>query len=81
MVRGSPVWPEKQDQLETFPGVSHKVARTFLADIPELGWVMRRRIAAGAASRRSRVSPVNGKVAPWSPDGPARVLSTAACCG
>jgi transposase len=37
MVRGSPVWREKEDMLVTFPGVSNKLARTFLADIPELG--------------------------------------------
>jgi transposase len=46
MVRGSPVWREKEDLLVTFPGVSNKLARTFLADIPELGRLTRRRIAS-----------------------------------
>jgi transposase len=46
MVRGSPVWREKEDMLVTFPGVSNKLARTFLADIPELGRLTRRWIAS-----------------------------------
>jgi transposase len=46
MVRGSPVWREKEDLLITFPGVSNKLARTFLADMPELGRLTRRRIAS-----------------------------------
>jgi transposase len=34
MVRGSPVWREKEDLLVTAPGVGNTLARTFLADIP-----------------------------------------------
>jgi transposase len=46
MVRGSPVWREKEDLLITFPGVSNILARTFLAEVPELGSLDRRRIAS-----------------------------------
>jgi transposase len=45
-VRGSPVWREKEDLLVTFPGVKNILARTFLAEIPELGSLDRRRIAS-----------------------------------
>ena len=46
MVRGSPVWREKEDLLVSFPGVAHKIARTVLADLPELGRLTRREIAS-----------------------------------
>jgi transposase len=46
MVRGSPVWREKEDLLITFPGVAHTIARSVLADLPELGRLTRREIAS-----------------------------------
>jgi transposase len=46
MVRGSPVWREKEDLLVTVPGVGNTLARTFLAEIPELGRLTRRQIAS-----------------------------------
>jgi transposase len=46
MVRGSPVWREKEDLLITFPGVANKIARSVLADLPELGRLTRRQIAS-----------------------------------
>ncbi len=45
-VRGSPVWLEKQELLRSVPGVGPVVARTLLAELPELGALDRRRIAA-----------------------------------
>lgn len=45
-VRGSPLWREKEDLLVTFPGVSNILARTFLAEVPELGSLDRRHIAS-----------------------------------
>jgi transposase len=45
-VRGSPVWRDKEDLLVTFPGVKNILARTFLAEVPELGSLDRRRIAS-----------------------------------
>lgn len=46
LVRSSPAWREKEDLLVTFPGVSNKLARTFLAEVPELGRLNRREIAS-----------------------------------
>ena len=46
MVRGSPVWREKEDLLISFPGVGDTLARTFLAEVPELGSLRRREIAS-----------------------------------
>jgi transposase len=46
LVRGSPAWREKEDLLITVPGVSNTLARTFLAEVPELGNLTRRQIAS-----------------------------------
>lgn len=45
-IRSSPVWREKDDLLRTTPGVGPVVARTLLGDLPELGTLSRRQIAA-----------------------------------
>lgn len=45
-VRGSPVWREKEDLLQSVPGVGPVVARSLLADLPELGALSRREIAS-----------------------------------
>ena len=45
-VRESPTWREKEDLLRSVPGVGPVVARTLLADLPELGKLDRKRIAA-----------------------------------
>lgn len=52
-VRGSPVWREQEDLLASVPGVGKATARTLLAELPELGRLSRRAIAALAG------------VAPW----------------
>jgi transposase len=46
MVRGSPVWREKEDLLITFPGVARIITRSVLAELPELGRLTRREIAS-----------------------------------
>jgi transposase len=46
LVRGSPAWREKEDLLISFPGVSYILARTFLAEAPELGELDRHEIAS-----------------------------------
>lgn len=46
MVRGSPVWREKEDLLISFPGVANTIARTVLAELPELGRLHRRQVAS-----------------------------------
>jgi transposase len=45
-VRGSPVWSEKEDLLASVPGVGPFIARTLIAEMPELGTLDRRQIAA-----------------------------------
>lgn len=45
-VRGSAVWCEKEDLLVSVPGVGSVTARTMLAELPELGSLNRRQIAA-----------------------------------
>lgn len=45
-VRGSPVWREKADLLTSVPGVGDATARTLVAELPELGRLNRREIAA-----------------------------------
>lgn len=45
-VRGSPVWRHKEDLLASVPGVGKIIARTLLAELPELGSLDRRKIAA-----------------------------------
>ena len=45
-VRGSPAWREKEDLLASVPGVGPVIARTLIAELPELGRLGRKEIAA-----------------------------------
>jgi transposase len=45
-VRGSPAWRDKEDLLVSASGGGKTVARTLIAELPELGTLDRRRIAA-----------------------------------
>ena len=45
-MRGSPAWAEKENLLASVPGVGSIVARTLIAELPELGSLDRRQIAA-----------------------------------
>ena len=45
-VRGTPAWREKEDLLASVPGVGTTIARTLIADLPELGTLSRKQIAA-----------------------------------
>lgn len=46
LIEQSPVWREKQDLLASVPGIGDRIARALLADLPELGQLDRRAIAA-----------------------------------
>jgi transposase len=46
LVRGSAVWRAKEDLLASVPGIGRTLARTLLADLPELGTLGRREIAS-----------------------------------
>lgn len=45
-VRNTPLWREKEDLLRTVPGVGPTIARTVLAELPELGTLDRREVAS-----------------------------------
>lgn len=45
-VRGSPAWRDKEELLASVPGVGKTVARTLIAELPELGTLDRRQVAA-----------------------------------
>ena len=45
-VRGSPAWAAKEELLASVPGVGPIIARTLIAELPELGSLDRRKIAA-----------------------------------
>jgi transposase len=45
-VRGSPAWREKENLLSSVPGIGPVIARTLIAELPELGQRGRKEIAA-----------------------------------
>jgi len=45
-MRGSPIWRENEDLMISVPGVGQTIARALMADLPELGRLGRREIAA-----------------------------------
>lgn len=45
-VRGSPAWRDKEDLLASVPGIGKTIARTLIAELPELGSLDRREVAA-----------------------------------
>lgn len=45
-VRGTPVWRDKEDLLASVPGIGKTIARTLLAEMPELGRLNPKQIAA-----------------------------------
>ena len=66
-LRQSPVWREKDDLLRTVPGVGEQLSLTLLADLPELGTLNRREIAAlvGVAPYNRDSGTRRGKRAVW----------------
>jgi transposase len=45
-IRGTPIWRDKENLLTSVPGVGDGTARSLLADLPELGTLDRKKIAA-----------------------------------
>ena len=66
-LRRSPVWREKDDLLRTVPGVGELLSLTLLANLPELGTLNRRQIAAlvGVAHYNRDSGTLRGKRAVW----------------
>ena len=69
-IQQSPVWRAKEDLLRSVPGVGPIVSRTLLGELPELGQLNRRRIAAlGVAPSPATVARCAGDGClgrPWS---------------
>ena len=66
-IQKSPVWRAKEDLLRTAPGVGPVVSRTLLAELPELGQLNRKQIAAlvGVAPFARDSGTRRGKRAVW----------------
>jgi transposase len=45
-IRGTPAWAEKEDLLSSVPGIGPVIASSLIAELPELGTLDRRQIAA-----------------------------------
>lgn len=59
-VRASPAWRENEELLTSVPGIGQTTARTLLAELPELGQIGRRQIAALAG-----LAPINQDSGTW----------------
>lgn len=46
MIAQSPVWREREDLLQSVPGIGPVMSRTVLAELPELGLLNRKQVAA-----------------------------------
>jgi len=67
MIQGSPLWRAKEDLLRSVPGVGPTVARTLVAELPELGHLNRKEIAAlvGVAPLNRDSGTLRGRRAIW----------------
>lgn len=59
-IRHSPIWREQDDLLQSVPGIGSTVSRTLLAELPELGRLNRKQIAALVG-----VAPLNRDSGTW----------------
>ena len=75
-IRGTPVWRETEELLTSVPGVGDKLARTLIADLPELGHLSRRQVAAlvGVAPINRDSGTMRGRRTTWA--GRAKVRAT-----
>ncbi|OGP23540.1 MAG: hypothetical protein A2X99_11590 [Deltaproteobacteria bacterium GWB2_55_19] len=66
-IRKSPVWREKDDLLKSVPGVGPVLAVTLLANLPELGKLNRKQVAAiaGVAPLNRDSGKLRGKRTIW----------------
>ena len=60
MIRESPVWRERDDLLQSAPGIGPVVSRTLVAELPELGQLNRRAIA-----KLVGIAPLNRDSGTW----------------
>lgn len=76
LIRRSPVWRDQQQLLVSVPGVGPVVSVTLLADLPELGQLDRKRIAAlvGVAPFNRDSGTLQGKRTVWGGRAPVRAV-------
>ena len=74
-IRGTPAWRERDELLRSVPGIGDVVARTLIADLPELGRLDRKQIAAlvGVAPLNRDSGRMRGRRTSWG--GRAKVRS------
>lgn len=67
IIQASPVWREKDDLLQSVPGIGPNTANALLAELPELGRLNRRQIAAlvGVAPLNRDSGQMRGRRAIW----------------
>jgi transposase len=75
-IQKSPVWQAKENLLRTVPGIGPVVSRTLLADLPELGRLNRKQIAAlvGVAPLARDSGTLRGKRVVWGGRAPVRAV-------
>jgi transposase len=75
-VQKSPAWRAKENLLRTVPGIGPVVSRTLLADLPELGQLNRKQIAAlvGVAPLARDSGTLRGKRVVWGGRAPVRAV-------
>jgi transposase len=66
-IRQSPIWREQEDLLKSVPGIGAVISRTLIAELPELGRLNRKQIAAlvGIAPFNCDSGTMRGRRAIW----------------
>lgn len=66
-IRGTPAWRANDDLLKSVPGIGKAVSRTLLAELPELGTLNRKQIAAlvGVAPLNRDSGMMRGRRSTW----------------
>lgn len=66
-IRGTPIWRETENLLKSVPGVGAGLARTLIAELPELGRLDRKKVAAlvGVAPFNRDSGTLRGKRTVW----------------
>jgi len=75
-IEASPIWKEKDNLLQSIPGVGNVLSATLLAELPELGTLNRKQIAAlvGVAPFNRDSGSMKGKRSVWGGRAPIRAV-------
>lgn len=75
-IESSPIWREKDNLLQSIPGVGNVLSATLLAELPELGTLNRKQIAAlvGVAPFNRDSGSMKGKRSVWGGRAPIRAV-------